>query len=93
MSEVLRQTALRRADSKEQVTLGTAERTRHSNDNGERALNAYFAVMTIVIWGMIAGLVAYAALYVIPDRQRSNSLRDQQNNQNSKFQSYPSERR
>ena len=50
-----------------QPALGTAARTLRSNDNGERLLNAYFAIMTIVIWGMILGLVAYAALYVIPD--------------------------
>jgi hypothetical protein len=76
-----------------QPALGTAARTLRSNDNGERLLNAYFAIMTIVIWGMILGLVAYAALYVIPDWERSDSLRDQQNHQNFEFRSYPSERR
>jgi hypothetical protein len=93
MNEVLRQTALWRSETKERVAVGTAARKRYSNNNGERALNAYFAVMAIVIWGMIVGLVAYAAFYVIPDWQRSNSLRNRQNNQNYEFQSYPSERR
>ena len=92
MSEVLGQKALWRSETKERVAVETAARKRHSNDIGERALNAYFAVMAIVIWGMIVGLVAYA-LYVIPDWQRSNTLRDRQNNQNYDFQSYPSERR
>jgi hypothetical protein len=93
MSEVLKQTALWRSETKEQVDVGAAARKPHSNNNGERVLNTYFAVMAIVIWGMIVGLVAYAALYVIPDWQRSNSLQDQQNHQNFQFQSYPSERR
>jgi hypothetical protein len=68
------------------------KRIRPSKDNGERLLEAYFAVLTIVILGMIVGTVAYAVVYVIPSWQRSHSPRNQENPLVLDFRSHTSER-
>ena len=53
-----------------------APRPRRSNDNGERIVEGYFAVMTILILGMIVGLAAYAVYKVIPDWERLHASPD-----------------
>jgi hypothetical protein len=48
-------------------------RPRRTRDSGERAVEACFAVLTVVILGMMIGMGAYAVLYVIPEWQRYHS--------------------
>jgi hypothetical protein len=48
-------------------------RARRPGFNGERALEVYFAVITIVILGGIVGLGAYAVFSVIPAWQKYQS--------------------
>jgi hypothetical protein len=69
------------------------KRIRPSEDSGERIVEAYFAVLTIVILGMIIGIFAYAVLYVIPDWQRPHSPRSQKNFPIIEFRSNSSEGR
>jgi hypothetical protein len=47
--------------------------TRRSNYNREFAVEAYFAVLTVVILAMIVGIVTYAVQTAIPAWQRSLS--------------------
>jgi H+/Cl- antiporter ClcA len=51
-------------------------RPRRSNYDGERVVEAYFAVMILVIVGMIIGLAAYTVLRVIPEWEKSHSSRN-----------------
>jgi hypothetical protein len=48
-------------------------RPRRGDFNGERAVEIYFAVMTVVILGMIVGIGAYAVHSVIPAWQKYQS--------------------
>lgn len=48
-------------------------RQRRPTRRGDRAVEAYFAVLTFVILGMIIGLGAYTVLSVIPEWQKSLS--------------------
>jgi hypothetical protein len=45
-------------------------RARRPGFNGDRALDIYFAVITIVILGVIVGLGAYIVLSIIPAWQK-----------------------
>lgn len=65
-------------------------RRRRSSDDGERAVEAYFAVLTILILGMIIGIAAFAVLRVIPEWQRLHSL-DRMNHNRFEFESHSSE--
>jgi hypothetical protein len=51
-------------------------RQRGRTRRGEWAVEAYFAVLTFVILGMIIGLGAYMVLTVIPEWQKSLSSQD-----------------
>lgn len=69
------------------------KRMRPSKDSGESIVEAYFAVPTIVILGMIVGIFAYAVVYVIPDLQGPRSPRNQQNFPITEFRSNSSQGR
>ena len=45
-------------------------RPRRRDFNGEQAAEAYFTILTIVIFGMIVGIGTYTVLSVIPKFQR-----------------------
>ena len=55
--------------------------------NPERALDAYFAVMMIVIVAMIVGLAFYTVRYVIPESERHRSPQNQHDLTNPQFES------
>jgi hypothetical protein len=67
-------------------------RPKRSNHNPELAVEAYFAVLAVVILGMIIGLVTYTVYTVIPELQRSHSPRRLQY-PNALFESHSDERR
>ena len=60
---------------------------RRTDFNGERLMDAYFAVLTIVIVAMIVGLAFYTVRYVIPEWERHHPPRDQHYPTNFPFQS------
>jgi hypothetical protein len=62
-----------------------------SDDYGERALDVYFTVMTILILGMIVGIGSYAIFRVIPALERSHSSRGPQYHQHYEFEPHTSE--
>ena len=66
-------------------------RRRRSDDYGERVLDAYFAVMTILVLGMIVGIASYTIFRVIPALERSHSSRGPQYHQHYEFEPHPSE--
>jgi hypothetical protein len=66
-------------------------RRRRSDDYGERVLDAYFAVMTILVLGVIVGIGSYAIFSVIPALERSHSSRGPQYHQNFEFEPHSSE--
>jgi hypothetical protein len=68
-------------------------RPRRPKNNADRALEAYFAVMIMVILGSIIGLTAYAVHTVIPEWQKSHSPRNLQYPLNVLFESHSPERR
>jgi hypothetical protein len=51
-------------------------RQRRPTRRGDWAVEAYFAVLTFVILGMIIGLGVYMVLTVIPEWQKSLSSQD-----------------
>jgi len=67
-------------------------RAQPSNYNPERAVEAYFAILTIVILGMIVGIVAYTVRAVIPELQRPHSPRSLRNPIDVLFESHSAER-
>ena len=57
----------------ERVAEKREPRPRRPRFDGERAVELYFTVLTVLILGMIVGLAAFAVNYVIPAWQERQS--------------------